>query len=148
VSTIEKAIEVEVPLRTAYNQWTQFEEFPRFMEGVEEVRQLTPTLTHWRTKIAGVTREFDAEIIDQIPDRRIAWHSLEGPDQTGLVTFQRLDEGRTRVELTMEFNPQSVAEKIGDATNLVERRVEGDLRRFKEFIESRGTESGAWRGTV
>jgi uncharacterized membrane protein len=148
MSTIEKSIDVLVPVRTAYNQWTQFESFPEFMEGVEEVRQVTDTRTHWRTKVAGTTREFDAEIIEQQPDRKIAWHTVDGPDQGGAVTFQPSGAAGTRVGLTLQFSPQGVAEKIGDATKLIERRVEGDLERFKEFIESRHAETGAWRGTV
>ncbi len=148
MSTIEKSAEVDVPLHTAYNQWTQVESFPQFMEGVEEVQQIDDVRSHWKTRIAGTSREFDAEIIEQIPDRRIAWHSVEGPDQVGVVTFEPIDDERTRVSLTMDFNPQGIVEKVGDATDLVERRVEGDLRRFKEFIESRGTETGAWRGNV
>lgn len=147
-STIEKAVEVNVPVRTAYNQWTRFESFPEFMDGVEEVRQVTDRRVHWRTKIAGVTREFDAEITDQEPDQRIAWHSIEGPDQGGVVTFQPVTEGTTRVALAMEFTPEGMAEKVADAMNLVERRVEKDLEHFKEFIESRGTETGQWRGNV
>jgi uncharacterized membrane protein len=147
-STIEKAVEVNVPVRTAYNQWTQFETFPQFMEGVEDVRQVTDTQLHWRTKIMGVTREFDAEITDQEPDRRVSWHTTEGPAQGGTVTFQPVNPGTTRVALAMEFEPEGMAEKIADATNMVERRVEADLRRFKEFIEEHGTETGAWRGSV
>ena len=118
------------------------------MEGVEEVRQITGTRTHWKTRIAGATREFDAEIVDQQPDQRIAWRSVQGPDQGGVVTFQPVGTDRTRVALMMEFTPSGTTEKIGDATNMVNRRVEGDLKRFKEFIESRGSETGAWRGTV
>jgi uncharacterized membrane protein len=148
VSTIEKSIDVQVPVHTAYNQWTQFESFPKFMEGVEEVHQITDTRTHWKTKVAGTTREFDAEIVAQEPDQRIAWQTVQGPNQGGLVTFQPAGADRTRVALTMEFTPEGTAEKIGDATNMVERRVEGDLKRFKEFIESRGAETGAWRGAV
>jgi uncharacterized membrane protein len=148
VSTIQKSIDVQVPVHTAYNQWTQFESFPSFMEGVQEVRQLSDTRTHWKTKIAGATREFDAEIVNQEPDRRIAWRSVEGPNQGGEVTFQPEGTDRTRVALSMDFTPSDKTEKIGDATNMVERRVEGDLKRFKEFIESRGTETGGWRGTV
>jgi uncharacterized membrane protein len=148
VSTIEKSIDVQVPVHTAYNQWTQFESFPEFMEGVEEVRQITDTRTHWKTKIAGAAREFDAEIVDQEPDQRIAWQTVQGPSQGGVVTFQPAGSDRTRVALAMEFSPEGTAEKIGDASKLVERRVEGDLKRFKEFIEARGTESGAWRGSV
>jgi uncharacterized membrane protein len=148
VSTIQKSIDVQVPVHTAYNQWTQFESFPNFMEGVEEVRQLSNTRTHWKTRIAGATREFDAEIVDQEPDQRIAWRSVEGPNQAGVVTFQPEGTDRTRVALSMDFTPSDTTEKIGAATNMVERRVEGDLKRFKEFIESRGTETGGWRGSV
>ena len=148
MSTIQKSIDVQVPVHTAYNQWTQFESFPNFMEGVEEVRQLSNTRTHWKTRIAGATREFDAEIVDQEPDQRIAWRSVEGPNQAGVVTFQPEGTDRTRVALSMDFTPSDTTEKIGAATNMVERRVEGDLKRFKEFIESRGTETGGWRGSV
>ena len=148
MSTIEKSVEVAVPVRTAYNQWTQFESFPEFMDGVEEVRQITSKLVHWRTKMAGVAREFDAEIIEQRPDRRIAWRATDGPDQGGVVTFEPLTEQTTRVALAMEFQPEGLAEKIADATNMVERRVQRDLERFKEYIESRGTETGARRGSV
>src|SRR5919199_788295 len=126
MSEIEESIEVEVPLSTAYNQWTQFEEFPRFMEGVEEIRQTDDTHLHWRTKIAGVTREFDAEITEQRPDERVAWRSTSGSRNAGVVTFHRL----------------------GDALGILKRRVKGDLERFKAMIEERGTESGAWRGEV
>jgi uncharacterized membrane protein len=147
-STIEKTVEVNVPVRTAYNQWTQFESFPEFMDGVEEVRQITDKRVHWRTNVAGVTREFDAEITDQQPDRRIAWHSTEGPDQGGVVTFQSVTAGTTRVALAMEFTPEGLVEKVADAINLVERRVQKDLEHFKEFIETRGAETGQWRGKV
>ena len=148
MSTIERSVEVAVPLRAAYNQWTQFESFPEFMEGVEEVRQVSDTRVHWRTKIAGVAREFDAEITDQQPDRRIAWHATEGTQQGGVVTFEPVTDATTRVALAMEFVPEGLAEKVADATNLVERRVEGDLKRFKQYIESRGAETGGWRGNV
>jgi uncharacterized membrane protein len=148
VSTIEKSIDVQVPVHTAYNQWTQFESFPEFMEGVEEVRQITDTRTHWKTRIAGATREFDAEIVEQQPDQRIAWQTVQGPTQGGVVTFRPAGGDSTHVALVMEFTPEGTAEKLGDASKLVERRVEGDLKRFKEFIEARGTESGAWRGSV
>jgi len=147
-STIEKAVEVNVPVHTAYNQWTQFETFPQFMAGVEEVHQVTDTQLHWRTEIAGVTREFDAEIVAQEPDQRVSWHTTDGPDQGGTVTFQSVEPGTTRVALAMEFTPEGFAEKVADAINLVERQVEGDLQRFKEFIEERGMETGEWRGSV
>lgn len=148
MSVIEDSIDVEVPIRTAYNQWTQFEEFSKFMEGVERVEQRTDTLTHWVTKIGGIKREFDAEITDQVPDQKVAWHTLEGSEQRGEVTFVPLDATHTRVLLHMEFEPEGIAEKAGDALGIVERRVHGDLERFKEFIEHRGAETGAWRGEV
>ncbi len=146
--TVEESIEVNVPVSTAYNQWTQFEEFPKFMEGVERVRQLDDTHTHWRTKVAGKEKEFDAVITEQTPDQRIAWTSEAGPEHAGVVTFHRIDEGRTRVMLQMDYEPEGAAEKLGDALGLVKRRVKGDLERFKELIEGRGTETGAWRGEV
>jgi uncharacterized membrane protein len=148
MSTIEQSIEVEVPVTTAYNQWTQFEEFPKFMEGVERIEQVTPTRTHWKTKIAGVEREFDAEIDEQHPDERVAWHTLGKPRQAGVVTFHRISDGTTRVMLQMDFEPEGLAEQAADKLHIVESRVKGDLRRFKEFIESRGTATGAWRGGV
>jgi len=148
MSTIQKSVEVDVPVSTAYNQWTQFESFPEFMEGVERVTQVDPTHTHWTTKIGGVTREFDAEISEQHPDERISWHTLDGPRQAGVVTFHRLGEGRSKVMLQMEFAPEGLVEKAGDTLGMVESRVTGDLERFKRFIESRGLESGGWRGEV
>jgi uncharacterized membrane protein len=148
MSTVTQSIDVAVPVRTAYDQWTQFEEFPRFMEGVEEIRQLDPTHTHWRTKIGGVEREFDAEITEQHPDERVAWNSTSGPDHAGVVTFHRLSDAETRVTVQLDWSPEGVVEKAGDALQLDERRVKGDLARFKEYIESRGVETGAWRGDV
>ncbi|GAA0945270.1 SRPBCC family protein [Actinocorallia libanotica] len=148
MSTIEQSVEVDVPVTTAYNQWTQFEEFPKFMEGVDRIEQVTPTRTHWKTSIAGVHREFDAEIDEQHPDERVAWHTLGKPRQAGVVTFHRIDDGTTRVMLQMDFEPEGLAEQAGDKLHLVESRVKGDLRRFKDFIESRGQATGAWRGDV
>ena len=148
MSNVTQSIDVSVPVRTAYDQWTQFEEFPRFMEGVEEIRQLDATHTHWRTKIGGVEREFDAEITEQHPDERVAWNSTSGPDHAGVVTFHRLSDAETRVTVQLDWSPEGVVEKVGDVLQLDERRVKGDLARFKEFIESRGTETGAWRGDV
>ncbi|MCB7137305.1 SRPBCC family protein [Cellulosimicrobium marinum] len=148
MSTVMQTVDVAVPVRTAYDQWTQFEEFPRFMEGVEEIRQLDATHTHWRTKIGGVEREFDAEITEQHPDERVAWNSTSGPDHAGVVTFHRLSEAETRVTVQLEWSPDGVVEKTGDLLQLDERRVKGDLARFKEFVESRGVETGAWRGDV
>jgi uncharacterized membrane protein len=148
MSTIDEAVEVHVPVRTAYNQWTQFEEFPNFMEGVESVQQVTDTKTHWVTKIAGTTREFDAEITEQLPDERVAWRSVAGPTQAGVVTFHRLDPQTTRVMLQLEVDPEGIAEQVGDKLGFIKGRAKGDLKRFKEFIESRGAETGAWRGEV
>lgn len=145
---VTESVDVEVPVRTAYDQWTQFEDFPNFMSGVEEVRQVTDTMTHWRVDIGGVTREFDARITEQIPDERVAWTSTEGTKQAGVVTFHRLDPNRTRVTLQLEFEPQGMAEQAGDKLGVVDRRIKGDLQRFKEFIERRGVETGAWRGEV
>jgi uncharacterized membrane protein len=148
MSTIEQSIDVAVPVRTAYNQWTQFEDFPRFMEGVEEVRQLDDTHLHWRTNVGGREQEFDAEITEQHPDERIAWTSTRGADQAGVVTFHRVDDGRTRIMLQLEAEPDGAAEKVGDALGMLKRRVKGDLERFRDMIESRGTETGEWRGEV
>jgi uncharacterized membrane protein len=148
MSTIQKTVQVKVPLHTAYNQWTQFEEFPEFMEGVEEVRQVNANLTHWRTKIAGVEREFDAQITSQQPDALVAWQSVNEPRQAGTVTFRPLDAVHTEVTLLMDFEPEGITEKAGDALGIVDRRVEGDLERFKEFIETRGADTGGWRGHV
>jgi uncharacterized membrane protein len=148
MTTVEESIEVRVPVSTAYNQWTQFEEFPKFMEGVEQVKQVTDTRNHWTTDIAGVEREFDTEITEQRPDERIAWCTTDGPKQAGVVTFHRLDEGKSKVMLQLEFDPEGIVEQAGDKLGFVTRRVKGDLERFKEFIESRGTETGAWRGEV
>jgi uncharacterized membrane protein len=148
MSTIQESVDVTVPVRTAYNQWTQFEDFPAFMEGVEEVKQITDTRLRWRAEIAGVEREWEAEIDEQRPDERIAWHALDGPKNAGVVTFHRLDDSKTRIMLQLEFDPDDALEKTGDALGFVKRRARGDLERFKEFIEGRGTETGAWRGEV
>ncbi|MFL6140972.1 MAG: SRPBCC family protein [Labedaea sp.] len=148
MTTIEKSIDVQAPVRRAYNQWTQFESFPTFMEGVERIRQVTPTRTHWEVNIGGVRREFDAEITEQHPDERIAWKTVDGPEQSGVVTFHRLDDTTTRVNLQMEYHPDTITEKAGAALGAVGTRVKGDLERFKTFIEDRGQETGAWRGDV
>ena len=148
MSTVEQSIDVEVPVRTAYDQWTQFESFPQFMEGVERIEQLTDTRTHWVTKVGGVTREFDAEITEQHPDERVAWRAIDGPQHAGVVTFHRLDARATRVMLQMDVEPEGVVEKVGDALGVVKRRTKGDLERFKAFIEDRGSETGGWRGDV
>ena len=148
MSLIEKSIEINVPVRTAYNQWTQFEEFPRFMEGVKHVKQLDETHLHWKAEIGGKDKEWDAEITEQIPDRRIAWRSRDGAQNAGVVTFHRLSDSTSKVMLQMEYDPDGVLENVGDVTGMVSQRVVGDLERFKRYIESRGQETGAWRGTV
>jgi uncharacterized membrane protein len=149
MSTMEKTVTVDLPVRTVYDQWTQFETFPRFMDGVEEVRQLDDTHLHWKAEVLGVTREWDAEIVDQTPDQRITWRATDGTKNDGTVSFAPEDMGRcTNVTLRMELEPQGIVEKAGDMTNLVERKVSGDLQRFKDFMESRGGETGAWRGDV
>ncbi len=148
MSTITEAVDVEVPVSTAYNQWTQFEEFPRFMEGVEQIRQVDATHTHWVTKVGGVTREFDATITEQHPDERVAWTSDSGPDHAGVITFHRLDDSHTRVTAQMEIDPEGFVENVADKLGVLDRRVKGDMKRFKEFIEQRGRESGGWRGDV
>ncbi|HEV8614540.1 MAG TPA: SRPBCC family protein, partial [Methylomirabilota bacterium] len=148
MASIEQSIDVEVPVRTVYNQWTQFEEFPRFMEGVREVRQLDDKRLHWKAQVAGKEKEWDAEITEQIPDERIAWRSRSGAWNAGVVTFHRLGDGRARVMLQLEYEPEGVVENVGDALGFVTSRVKGDLERFKAFIESRGHETGAWRGEI
>lgn len=145
---VEKSIDVNVPVRTAYNQWTQFESFPQFMEGVESVQQLDDTHLHWKAKLKGVEKEWDAEITEQTPDHRIAWTNTSGATHAGVVTFHRIDDNTTRVMLQMDYDPEGIIENLGDALGFVQRQVTGDLERFKTFIEERGVETGAWRGTV
>ena len=148
MALIEKSVEVQVPVRTAYNQWTQFEEFPKFMEGVVQVQQLDSTHLHWKAKIAGKEKQWDAVITEQHPDERIAWKSTQGAKNTGVVTFHRLSDQTSKIMLQLDYEPEGVVENVGDAFGAVSLRVEGDLTRFKEFIETRGRESGAWRGDV
>jgi len=148
MSSIEESVEVEVSTRTAYDQWTQFEEFPRFMEGVDSVRQVDDTHLHWKAELGGVEREWDAEITQQTPDQRIAWKSTSGARNDGVVTFHRLEENRTKIMLQLDYEPEGVTEKAGDVLGIVRRRAKGDMKRFKDFIERRGSETGAWRGEV
>jgi len=148
MAQVMETIEVEVPVRTAYNQWTQFEEFPQFMEGVEAVRQLDDTHLEWTAKVGGRTKEWRAEVTEQRPDERVAWKAESGTENAGVVTFHKLEDGRCRVAVQIDAEPEGIVEKAGDALGLLERRVKGDLARFKSFIEGRGSESGAWRGEV
>ena len=142
MATIERSIDVDVAVRTAYNQWTQFEEFPRFMEGVQEVTQLDDRSLRWRANVGGKQKEWTATIEEQIPDDRIAWRSTSGASNAGVVTFHRLGDSKTRIMLQLEYDPEGIVENVGDTAGLVSSRVKGDLDRFKEFIESRGRETG------
>jgi uncharacterized membrane protein len=144
---INESIEVNVPVSTAYNQWTQFEDFPLFMEGVDHVQQLDDTLLHWAATVAGKTNQWNAKIIEQHPDRQISWISEDGKKTRGTVSFEPLGEKKTRVRLSMSYQADPL-EAVGSAAGLDAHRVRGDLGRFKELIESRGTETGAWRGEV
>ncbi|GHG51124.1 cyclase [Flavimobilis marinus] len=149
MSRVEESIEVNVPVRTAYNQWTQFESFPQFMTGVESITQIDDTHNHWVTSVGGVKREFDTEITEQTPDERIVWTTVAGETkQHGVVTFQSLDATTTRVTTQIEWQPEGLAEKVGDAIGVDDHRVKADMKKFKEFIESRGVETGSWRGDV
>jgi uncharacterized membrane protein len=148
MAKIEKSIDVEVPVRTTYNQWTQFEEFPRFMEGVERVEQRGDTRLHWVANVGGKRKGWDARITEQIPDERIAWTSESGARNAGVVTFHRLAPEKTRIMLQLEYEPDDIVESVGDALGFMTNRVNGDLKRFKEFIESHRCETGAWRGEV
>jgi uncharacterized membrane protein len=148
MSQIVEMVEVNVPVQVAYNQWTQFEEFPEFMEGVEKVVQLDDTTLEWTAQVAGKTKTWRAKITEQVPDQRIAWTATEGAPNAGVVTFHRIADDLTRVTLQLDVEPEGAVESAGEALGFVERRVKGDLERFKEFIEARGRETGAWRGTV
>jgi uncharacterized membrane protein len=148
MASIEKSIEVNVPLRTAYDQWTQFEEFPRFMEGITKVTQHGDKQVYWHANIGGVEKEWDSVITEQTPDQRISWRSTTGAQNDGTVSFRPLGDASTEVMLHLDYEPEGIVENIGDALGIVERRVEGDLQRFKEFIEQRGVESGGWRGEI
>ncbi len=148
LSFVQDSVEVDVPISTAYNQWTQFEEFPRFMKDVQEVRQIDDTHLHWCATIGGKPVEWDSEITTQMPDRRISWRSTSGPPNSGAVTFDRVTDNRTRVTLRMSYRAPGVAEKVGDALGAVRMEVSGNLHRFADFIQSRQRETGAWRGSV
>ena len=148
MSQIIETVDVDVPVRPAYNQWTQFESFPMFMEAVEKVEQLDDTTLRWTAEIAGQKRTWKAKITEQTPDQRIAWTSTEGARNAGVVTFHRLDDNKTRVTLQLDVDPEGPVDNIGDALGFVQRQAKADLERFKKFIEGRGEETGAWRGTV
>jgi uncharacterized membrane protein len=148
MSTVTKSVDVDVPITTAYNQWTQFESFPEFMGGVDKVEQLDNRRLHWQLNVGGVRREFDAEITEQHPEERVAWKSTDGTTHAGVVTFHKLDDAKTRVTVQLDWEPDGALEKAGSAVGVDDRQVSNDLDRFKSFIESRSQETGAWRGEV
>ena len=148
MASVSESIDVNVPVTTAYNQWTQFEEFPQFMDGVESVKQLDDTRLHWVAEVGGKKHEWKAEITEQKPDERVAWKAVEGHGNAGVVTFHRLGDNESRVTVQIDHEPEGMMESLGSALGADSRRVKGDLERFKELIESRGAESGAWRGEV
>jgi uncharacterized membrane protein len=147
-SSIMESIEVDVPVRTAYNQWTQFEDFPQFMASVHEIKQLDDKRLHWKANVAGEEKQWDAEITEQIPDKRIAWRSTSGVPNAGVVTFHKISDGCTRVSLQMDYQPEGALEKVGDALGAVRLETRSNLQRFKEMLEKRGKETGAWRGSI
>ena len=148
MTTIEQSIDIEVPVAVAYNQWTQFESFPQFMDGIDRVEQKTDTQLHWVADVGGSTREWDAEITEQHPDERVAWRALEqgGPD--GVVTFHKISDGKTRVMVQMDYEPEGMKESVGSMVGLDDRRVKKDLEAFKDLIEATGHETGGWRGNI
>src|SRR4051812_38717089 len=148
MASVTESVDVGVPVSTAYNQWTQFETFPQFMGGVDEIRQLDDTHQHWRTSIGGVSREFDTEITEQHPDERVAWKSTDGTTHAGVVTFHRLSDTTTRVTVQLDWTAEGVVEKAGALVGVDDRQVDSDLKRFKDYIEGQGQADGAWRGDV
>lgn len=148
MASVVESIDVKVPVSTAYNQWTQFEDFPHFMEGVQSVTQTDDTHLHWVAEVGGQEKEWDAEVSEQVADERVAWHTTSGAENAGVVTFHRIDDETSRVTLQLDAEPEGLVENVGTALGFLDRRVKGDLERFKEFIEARGSEAGAWRGEV
>ncbi len=148
MTTVQESIDLAVPVSMAYNQWTQFESFPEFMGGVESITQTSKTTNHWVTRIGGRQREFDAVITEQHADERVAWKSVDGKSHAGVVTFHRLDDESSRVTVQLDWDPETFVEKVGSALGADGRQVKSDLRRFKDFIEGRGAETGSWRGDI
>ena len=148
MASVVKSVDVAAPISAVYNQWTQFESFPQFMSGVDQITQTDDTHTHWVTSIGGVTREFDTEVTEQHPEERVAWKSTDGTTHAGVITFHRLGDTSTKVTAQIDWQPEGVVEKAGSVLGFDDRQVQSDLDRFKEFIESRGQETGAWRGDV
>lgn len=148
MTTVEESIDVDVPIWTVYDQWTQFESFPEFMDGVESITQIDDTHNHWKTKVGGVEREFDTEITEQHQEERVAWRSTDGTTNAGVVTFHKLAEEKTRIMVQIDWAPSGLIEKAGAVLGVDDHRVKADLKRFKAFIEARGTATGAWLGDV
>lgn len=148
ISSVEESIEVNVPVSTAYNQWTQFEDFPKFMDNVEEVRQLDDRHLHWRAKVAGKEKEWDSEITEQNPDKCIAWRSVGGPLNGGVIKFDKISDNVTRIVLRLDYKPEGPIEQIGDTLGAVRLQARSSLQHFKDWIEARGRETGAWRGAI
>ncbi|BBA36724.1 cyclase/dehydrase [Methylocaldum marinum] len=148
MASMHKSIEVNVPVKVAYNQWTQFEDFPSFMENIVEVSQVDDSHVHWHAEIAGKHKEWDTEIVEQVPDQRIAWRTMAGPENHGIVSFEPVGGDRTRVSVDIEYQPETTMEKVGEMLGMVSSNVEEDLENFRDFIESRGHETGAWRGEI
>lgn len=148
MASVTESIDVNVPVRTAYDQWTQFESFPHFMDGVKSIQQLDDTHLHWVAEVNGKTEEWDATVTEQIPDERVAWKSVSGQPNSGVVTFHRLGEDQTKVTVQLDWEPSGVTEKLGSALGFDDRQIKQDLENFKRFIEERGAPTGAWRGEV
>ena len=148
MAQIIETIDVDVPVRTAYNQWTQFESFPHFLDEVESITQTDATHTHWKVKVGGFEREFDAEITEQHPDERVAWRSVDGPEHSGVVTFHRLDADRTRVTVQLDWEPKGFVEKVGAALQVDDIQIRRDLEKFKDLAEETGGSTQGWRGEV
>lgn len=148
MASLHKSIDIDVPVQVAYNQWTQFEDFPNFMENIDEVRQLDDQHLHWKATLGGKEKEWDTEITEQVPDQRIAWRTHGGAHNQGAVNFEALAADRTRITVDVEYQPETVLEKVGDRLGMVSSNIQDDLENFKEFIESRGRETGAWRGEI
>jgi uncharacterized membrane protein len=147
-SKLLESVDIEVPVTKAYDQWTQFEEFPRFMKHVKAVRQVSDRMLHWTVSLGGQQKEFDAEIVEQIPDHRIAWRSLGAVQHAGVVTFHRLSDTRSRVTLQIDYEPAGFVEKLGDLVGVPRIQIEGELERFAEFVQKKGEATGSWRGTI
>jgi uncharacterized membrane protein len=148
MSSVTESVDVEAPITQVYNQWTQFETFPEFMSGVESITQLDDRHLHWKIKVAGVEREFDAEVTEQHPEERVAWKSTDGTSHAGVVTFHKLDQNHTKVTVQLNWDPDTLLEKAGAIVNADDMQVSRDLDRFKTFIEQAPSETGAWRGDV